>query len=479
MNPLRTTLSSLKVGWDHKRKGTHYADRLQRILGVCQDCGVLWHDERIVHRNGTPEIRRVDDVEPAGSVLVTPQYEKYGLRVNPRVLPRLRAMATQFAYALNVPNTSVEVDGNVVYVRVPRPQGEQGDALLFEQAWDIAPGIPRGSLLLGVDEDQQQLLLELISPTNVHVAVIGMTGSGKSSLMRAMILSALKTGGSKVALFDPSNGFRPLSGHPNVWRGGMFRSAADCESGLEALARSLGRGEAGLTYVFVDEVPELVAQRPRTKEHLARLAQAGRHAGIHLILGAQHPLASELGPTTLRNVPVRLVGRVADRTAAYNATGRSDTGAENLRGRGDLVAVNGSTVRHFQAAYVSPRTLDEWARRFPPREPRVPVSAGEQGFGGRYGVTSVPFGGGGSGGRPLDDIPEAVVREIQRYIREHGREPSSNWVYRLTRETLPTGGFNREKSKRAITEASRNLVSRREAGLVAGTDEGLGVGQRV
>ena len=441
---------------DRKQKGTHYADRMHRILGVCNDCGLLWHEERVTYRNGATEIKRVEDIEPAGSVLVTPQYEKYGLRVSPRLLPRLKTMGPQFAYALNVPSASVEVDGNIVYVRVPRPRDKKGVPILFEHAWAIAPDIPRGSVLLGVDEDQQQLVLDLTSPTNVHAAVIGMTGSGKSSLMRTMILSAQMIGGAKIALFDPSNGFYPLSGHPSVWRGGLFRTADECELGLEALARSLGRERHGLLYVFVDEVPELIMQRPRIKEHLARLAQAGRHAGIHLILGAQHLLASDVGPMTMRNIPVRLIGRVADRTAAYNAAGRSDTGAEHLRGEGDFIVVGANTLRHFQAAYVSPKLLQEWARRYPPRPPRLPVRAEailrQEAKSMLTPITEQPGenGGGNGGGRPLDEIPEAVIREIRRYWETNGREPSSNWIYRLTREMLPTGGFNRAKARRAI-----------------------------
>jgi len=148
------------------------------------------------------------------------------------------------------------------------------------------------------------------------------------------------------------------------------------------LARSLERGnEEGVrTYVFVDEVPELVRQRGGIKEHLGRLAQAGRHGGVHLILGAQHPLASELGSATLRNIPVRLVGRVADRAAAYNAAGRSDSGAEHLRGGGDFVALNGSSKRHFQAAMPSAELLEQWMQRYPPRPPRLPARPmGEEG----------------------------------------------------------------------------------------------------
>lgn len=448
-------MNLLGMNLDRKAGGTHYSDRMHRILGVCQDCGILWHDERVTFRNGVTEMKRVEDVEPVGNVLVTSQYEKYGLRVNPRLLPRLKSMASQFAYALNVPHTSVEVDGGIVYVRVPRTHVEKNGTVTFEDAWSVSPDVPRGSLLLGLDEDRHQLVLELVSPTNVHAAVIGMTGSGKSTLMRTMILSAQKSGGAKIALFDPSGGFLPLSGHPSVWRGGLFRSPEDCELGLEVLARSIGRGGEGLMYVFVDEVPELVMQRPRIKDYLARLAQAGRHAGMHLILGAQHPLASELGPMTMRNIPVRLVGRVADRSAAYNATGRSDSGAENLRGRGDFLVVSGVSKQHFQAAYISTELLAQWEKRFPPREPRVPVRPADIVL--SYKTIPSDRGYGGVGGRPLDDIPHSVIREIQHYVQEHGETPSSNWVYRMTREVLPTGGFNRAKAKRAIEAAEASL----------------------
>ncbi len=358
---------------DQRKSGTHYSDRMQRILHVCEKCGILWHEERVAFRDGSTERRRVDDVVPTNQVYVTSQYEKYGLRVNPRILPRLERMASQFAYALNVSSASVEIDGDTVYVRVPRAVDDATQMVSFEDAWRAAPNVPQGSLLLGVDEDQRQLVVRLVAPTNVHAAVIGMTGSGKSTLMKTMILSAQHTGRVQVALFDPSGGFRALSGHPSVWRGGVFESAGDCELGLQALVDGMGKRCRNLIYAFVDEVPELVAQRPAARKLLARLAQSGRHAGVHLVLGAQHLLASQVGSMTLRNVPLRIVGRVADATAAYHATGRRDTGAEQLRGRGDFIVVNGSTLCHFQAARIESATLTRWERRYPPKPPSVPV----------------------------------------------------------------------------------------------------------
>jgi hypothetical protein len=238
---------------DRRRKGTHYSDRLHRILGVCHAMGILWTEEKITHRDGTTETYRMELVRSAGArgadgretsepaVLVTSQYEKYALHVNPRVLSRIRGMAPQLAYALNVPSVAVEVDGDVVFVRVPRECSVQDGTILFEQCWAMAPDIPQGSLLLGVDEEQQQLVLDLGDPKNTHAAVIGMTGSGKSTLMKTMILSAEMVGGAKVALLDPSGGFEPLSGHPAVWRSGMFRRAEECEGALEVLVRMMSQ----------------------------------------------------------------------------------------------------------------------------------------------------------------------------------------------------------------------------------------------
>lgn len=415
------------------RQRQHYIDRMHRILGVCHACGYLWHEEK--GRDGIPV--RLEDVRPQGKVLVTPQYEKYGLHVNPRVLPKLRGMGPQFAYALNVPTVAVEVDGDTVYVRVPREREAKSGVVLFEQAWALAPDIAPGGLLLGIDEAQQQLVLDLNQAGASHCMVVGMTGSGKSTLMQTMILSAEMTG-AHVALFDPSGGFQALSGHPSVWRGGLFRRAEDCEWGLGVLARSLANeGEAsGALYIFVDEVPELVRQQPTIKEHLGRLAQAGRHRGYHLILGAQHPLVADLGAATIRNIPVSLVGKVRDKQAAYNATGRSDSGAENLRGAGDFMAYISDSKTHFQAAMPSDQMLREWAKRYPPRSPRIPPkpTALAPGNHGAYIMSSNAPSGNGPGGSVVDDIPAELKARIWSYYCKNDRQaPKPQWVRDITK----------------------------------------------
>ncbi|MBC7316395.1 MAG: hypothetical protein H5T70_08260, partial [Chloroflexi bacterium] len=108
------------------------------------------------------------------------------------------------------------------------------------------------------------------------------------------------------------------------------------------------------------------------------------------------------------------------------------------------------TMRHFQAACVTPDLLEDWSRRYPPKPPMVPVRAKEEVISVAAAEREANWGAGGVGGRPLDEIPPSVLWEIRRYVEQHGREPSSNWIYRLTKERLPTGGFNRAKARRAL-----------------------------
>jgi S-DNA-T family DNA segregation ATPase FtsK/SpoIIIE len=92
-------------------------------------------------------------------------------------------------------------------------------------------------------------------------------------------------------------------------------------------------------------------------QSLTRLAQRGREAGLHLVIGVQKPSTAALGPMLKANFPVRLVGRVASAEDARVAAGQAASGAERLLGRGDFVAVAGGQTVHFQAAWVSP---EEW-----------------------------------------------------------------------------------------------------------------------
>ena len=371
-------MASIAGMLDKRRRGTHYTDRMQRILGVLHENKLLWHDEKVTYRNGVTELKRVDDIEPVTEVVVTPQHEKYGLVVNPVILAKVQTLAPQFAYALNLDASAVSVraEGNVVYVRVPRPddavQTVDFDATLALARNTAKSKLRPGMVLLGVDDVGNPLALDFRKPTNVHAATIGMTGSGKTTLLLSMGLSALQIDGVAVALFDPladleeMKGLAPLSGHDNIWRGGLFRDTQDIEAGLLELAGAIGQQARGRLLAIIDELPLLIAQRPPIRDLVGRLAEAGRHIGVNLLIGAQHAVGSELGPATMRNIPVRIVGRVDSTQAAYSAAGLAGTKAETLT-TGAFVYVNNGTVVNFQAPLISDETMQAFTAQYPPR----------------------------------------------------------------------------------------------------------------
>ncbi|MEK7787422.1 MAG: FtsK/SpoIIIE domain-containing protein, partial [Chloroflexota bacterium] len=105
--------------------------------------------------------------------------------------------------------------------------------------------------------------------------------------------------------------------------------------------------------IVVDEVVDLLMTGGKLVEAaLTRLAQRGREAGLHLILGAQKPSSAALGPQLKANLPVRLVGRVGSVEDARVASGIAGSDAEKLTGRGDFLAIAGGHTTHFQAACV-------------------------------------------------------------------------------------------------------------------------------
>ena len=457
-------------GGDKRRQGTHYRDRMNRIIGTCHSLGILWREQRSEY-HGQVETYRQQLVTAGDEVTLTPQYEKYPLRVNPAVLAKIRGMGAQFAFALNVPAVRVEVEGDTVYIAVPR--GEASAGLTFTDAWALAPDLQPGALLLGQCDDGAQAALDMTG-ANVHAACIGMTGSGKTTLLRTMALSVEMEHSGRLVLCDPvKRGFWPLSGHPVVLFGGMFADPREIERVLQILAQRVHTGEDGpLVYVFVDEVPELVRQRPRIAEYLGAIAAGGRHAGHHLILGAQTALVSALGELTVKNLPAVLLGKVRSAQDSYSATGRAEMGGELLRGGGDFIAVTAAGVSHFQAAQPEAELLAQWAGRYPPSYGRLPVVATTEGKKRAEGVPAPTFvraqsvaslgaaasvePSPGAIGRPSEEPSRRCVCWAASEWKAKGQPPTLTQIYELTRRWY-RHGYGRPKARRVL-EAARELL---------------------
>jgi S-DNA-T family DNA segregation ATPase FtsK/SpoIIIE len=293
-------------------------------------------------------------------------------------LSRIRSLTEEIALALGVESVNVSRDGDVLAVEVARTDKAPVHLLPLLRQILSRSGIPPVTACLGITQDGVPLMLRLPSPEVSHVLVAGTTGSGKTELMRSILLSLASTNRQsklQMALIDPkSRGFGPLAFLPHL----VAPIATNINTASELLLRLVDemdrRDKLGISspriVIAVDEVIDLLMTGGKAVEQaLTRIAQRGREAGIHLILGAQKPASSVLGPHLKANLPVRLVGRVGSADDARVASGLSATGAEKLSGQGEFIAVWGSSPIHFQSAYTPPQGLDEFRRIITSRTP--------------------------------------------------------------------------------------------------------------
>jgi S-DNA-T family DNA segregation ATPase FtsK/SpoIIIE len=297
---------------------------------------------------------------------VTPRWIRFHL--TPALGARLAAirnLSEELALALGAPDVRVAREGEALALEVPRPDAEP---VYLLQLMRRLTSLPAFTACLGLAEDGRPLLVRLPSPDVAHILIAGTTGSGKTELMRALIVSlalAHRQSQLQVALIDPKGrGFAPLAGLPHLLSP-VVADAAGAAALLDRLVAEMERRDrdrvsAPRIVLAVDELMDvLVTGGRRVGSALTRLAQRGREAGIHLVAGTQKPASAAVGSMLKANFPVRLVGRVASADDARVASGISGSGAEKLLGRGDFLAVAGGQVTRFQAAWLAPRDCVE------------------------------------------------------------------------------------------------------------------------
>jgi len=194
-----------------------------------------------------------------------------------------------------------------------------------------------------------------------HVLIAGQTGAGKSVLLQTMLLS-LCAGTSpnelKLVLVDLKNeDLVPFECLPHVLTfAGTREAALKAIGGVvdEKNKRIAQRGHKPYRLVLViDELAQL-ATDGEIKNMLGDLASIGRSKAINLIGATQQPTdKGGLGSLLKANFPIRLVGMVAP-GQSYVATGRPQTHADLLPGKGAFLRCEGPDLYRFQSFYIEP-----------------------------------------------------------------------------------------------------------------------------
>ena len=295
---------------------------------------------------------------------VTPRFIRFDLTTSMSTrISKVLALREEVAMHLGVPDVRLYRKGDAIRIEVPRSDAA---VVRFDVLRKRLKRIPPLTAVLGVDEEGAPLLLHITSPDVAHVLVAGTTGSGKTALLKMLVLSLALYNPQRnlqLALIDPkSRGLSALSDVPHLIRPieSNPARAIDLLEGavVEMERRDRQKISRPAIIIVIDELADLrLVGGNRVEKSLTRLTQRGREAGMHVIVATQRPTAAVIGSLVRANLPVRLVGAVTTPEEAKVATGVAGSGANRLKGRGDFLLVARTEIIRFQAAYTSDKEI--------------------------------------------------------------------------------------------------------------------------
>lgn len=223
-------------------------------------------------------------------------------------------------------------------------------------------------VVCGVDSLGRRLVFDLAE--RPHALISGETGSGKSSLIRAILTTLIlmkEPGKVRLLLGDLKRSefglFRDLP-HVDavcVDKMTLYHELKAIDSELDrrgnllddAHATHIGELSDPIPYIIVciDEVALLKTER-KTMAIIERISAVGRSLGVLLLLSMQRPDAKTLDGALKNNLTVRISGRQSNRT---NANVAGLPGAELIKQteRGRMMITIDGAYKRFQAPWLS------------------------------------------------------------------------------------------------------------------------------
>ncbi|WP_329457196.1 type VII secretion protein EccCa [Streptomyces sp. NBC_01497] len=412
---------------------------------------------------GGPKVLRLTthgtEVEfPSGSDMVTAQADTLTARAAGNLARILAPMRT--GGSVDLSDRALDSDFDLTALLGIR------DAHTFDVATKWRPRIEQAARLmvpLGVTDDGEVVNLDIKESAQggmgPHGLLIGATGSGKSELLRTLVMGLVATHSSEVlnlVLVDFKGGATFLNMDRLPHTSAVITNLADeihlvdrmrdsingemirrqellRESGYASLfdyekARGAGAELTPLPslLIIVDEFSELLASKPEFVDLFVSIGRLGRSLGVHLLLASQR-----LDESRIHKVEGHLSYRIALRTFS-SMESRSVIGVSNAYelpsapGNGFLKVDTTNLVR-FKAAYVSGA---------------APAPTG----------TGDPYAAGGELSTEVAPFALAQSGELRS-----AREDEA--LSALTQESLRTGGDEGEESEESLLEL---LVNRLE-----------------
>lgn len=375
---VRRGLQEIERGW---AIGHDFHEFLyQELFGKRNTESVLVED---ISQKLLVALRRLEIRADIREVLDGPRLRAYrAVLADAGHLRLLQKHTEELAFDLACGPIGIEVgnEPRQVDILVPKPRSAWQTV-----TWDsVAAAVPaaattRLGVALGVDPQGRTFSFDLAAAP--HMLVGGTTGSGKSVCLHAMICSLLLRHGPnalQLCLIDPKRTeLSDYAGLPHLWDGSPVQDVGLAADTLSEVAAEMDRREIALAsqgykqlaewrdraadappfiVVVVEELADLLLQRPEAEAPLVRLAQKGRASGIHLVLATQRPDSVTFSGLLRSNVPCRIALTVQKSTESRIIV--DEVGAELLLGHGDmLVKLVGEPLRRVHGAYVDAKDI--------------------------------------------------------------------------------------------------------------------------
>lgn len=290
------------------------------------------------------------------------RYKVYLADVNQK--PRLEKGMDRLSLVLNLqrakPTLGPGDEAKTISLDVPRSENTwQPVHFARLREWAASTPVDEDKLIVFPGVDVLGIPYSFDLAAAPHLLVGGTTGSGKSVCLHALILSLvlrLPPSLLQLALIDPKQvEFSVYEGSDYLYGGDVavdismareriLELVAEMDSryqrfmsaGVTNISEARRRGMA-LPYiaVFIEELADLILQDRDIEDHIVRLAQKARAAGIHLILATQRPDAKTFSGLIRSNIPARIALTVQRGTESTIIL--DETGAEDLLGKGDML----------------------------------------------------------------------------------------------------------------------------------------------
>ena len=319
-----------------------------------------------------------------------PQLIRYRVRPAPGVkVVSLANRADDLKVALSLAQTpAIEPSQGSVVIDIPK---EKPDTVYWREVIRRQEFVSISSPVafpVGVGVNNNLLVADFADPNMCHGLVAGVAGSGKSEFLKSVVASLISRSQPaklKLTIIDPKiltfgslSSFLPHLTEPVIIDVGaaipcLTEAVADmtaryktmAKENVENLSLRFKARKTDIPYrvIVFDEFADLILSGADAKKEferlVARIAQMGRAAGIHLMLTTQRPDKNVVTGLIKANLPLKICMRVVNSTNSNIVL--DQTGGEKLLGRGDLLCDRGKGVERAQSPYVTQEELRDLA----------------------------------------------------------------------------------------------------------------------